>query len=382
MESKHNKCAELAAEALTHLQTIKVGELSTAIRKIELVARLTDDKQLLRWCKFQLGGYSHQFPPFPAQGVDQNYADEVIKKITELKIPLSNQEILHRFSESGGGFKSIESIEQTLERLNKEKRGNDGTHYRDNLQNTVSSCSNAAVKYASKLYSAYSFGDIPRQQFDVIRERVDDLLLELCPNAVEKFMIAYEKLASSSDEDWSLALTSCRRIIKAVADTIFPPQKESLNGRKVGEEQYINRLWAFLDKNVTSGSDKDLAKAHVDYLGAFIQKLNDKASKGVHASVTHKEAVRAVLYTYLTLGDILEFADQGVKEALSDKGKLDINTASIEELITVPGLTHALAKEIVKSRVKKKFSSIEELTNIKGIGPKSIEKIRTKAIAL
>ena len=130
-------------------------------------------------------------------------------------------------------------------------------------------------------------------------------------------MSAYEKLASSSTEDWSLALTSCRRVIKAVADILFPPQKEKINGRLVGDEQYINRLWAFLDQNVVHGSDKNLAKAHVDYLGAFLQKLNDKASKGVHASVSHKEAVRAVLYTYLTLGDILEFADKGVEKALS-----------------------------------------------------------------
>lgn len=381
MNSKHNKCAELAAEALSHLQSIKIGELSVAVRKIELIARLTDDKPLLRWCKFQLGEYQNQFPQFPER-VDQNFANQIVKKIEELKIPLSNQEVLNRLSESGGGFKSIESLEQTLERLNKEKRGNDGIHYRNNLQDTISSCSNAASKHASKLYSTYSFGDIPRQQFDYIRESVDDLLLDICPDAVEKFMSAYEKLASSSNEDWSLALTSCRRVIKAVADSIFPPQSEKLNGRLVGEEQYINRLWAFLDQNVPSGSDKDLAKAHVDYLGAFIQKLNDKASKGVHATVTHKEAVRAVLYTYLTLGDILEFANKGIKAALSEKGRIDVNTATIEELLSVPGLTNEHAKEIIKLRVKNKFKSVSELSSIKGIGPKTIEKISKILIAI
>ena len=382
MNSKHSQCAILAYEALQHLQSIKIGELSAALRKLELIARLTNDKTLLRWCKFHFGKYEYEFLPLKKGDADKEYADQVIKKIEELKIPVSFQEIIPRILDSGGGFKSIETIEHILERLNKEKRGNDGTHYRNYLQNTISSCANAAAKHASRIYSTYSFGDIPRQQFDIIRERVDELLLDICPDAVEKFMSVYEKLASTSTEDWSLALTSCRRVIKEVADAIFPPQKEKINGRLVGEEQYINRLWAFLDQNVVHSSDKDLAKAHVDYLGAFLQKLNDKASKGVHALVTHKEAVRAVLYTYLTLGDILEFADKGVEKILSEKEKININTATITELCSLPGITKVLAKKIIKMRVKRKFKSLNELTKIKGIGPKTIEKIALKVFVL
>ncbi|OGL45212.1 MAG: hypothetical protein A2161_21375 [Candidatus Schekmanbacteria bacterium RBG_13_48_7] len=382
MKSKHYKCAELALEALNHLQSLKIGKLSSAIRKIELIARLTDDKPLLRWCEFQLGEYQHQFMQILEKGIDEEAVNIIIIKIEELNIPLTHQEIFTRLTKAGGGFKSIESIEQIFEKLNKGKRGNDGTYYLDNIQDTISSCSNAAAKHASRIYSTYSFGEIPRQQFDLIRERVDDLLLNICPDAVEKFMSAYEKLASPSSEDWSLALTSCRRIIKAVADSIFPPRTNNFNGRSVGEEQYINRLWAFLDQNVPSGSDKDLAKAHVDYLGAFMQKLNDKVSKGVHATVVHKEAIRIVLYTYLTLGDILEFANKGLKKTLSDKGKIDINSASIEELSSVPGITRDLAKEIIKIRVKGKFKSIKELSIIKGVGLKTIEKISSKAIAI
>jgi DNA uptake protein ComE-like DNA-binding protein len=273
-------------------------------------------------------------------------------------------------------------LKNRLSQLHKQKSGNDGTHYINNLSGTISSVANAASKQAARLYASFAFGDIPRRQFDVIRERVDNLLLDICPDAVEKFMSAYEMLGSKSSEDWSLALTSCRRIIKAVSDELFPPSSEQRDGRKLGDEHYINRLWAFLDDNLEASSDKDLAKAHVNYLGSFLQRLNDKASKGVHSNVTYEEAVRAVLYTYLTLGDVLEFASVGVKTVLNRMGKLDINSAKYEEICSIQGITTGIAKEIIKKRVKTPYRSIEELLEIKGFGPKSLEKVQAYLTAI
>ena len=215
-----------------------------------------------------------------------------------------------------------------------------------------------------------------------IRHYRSDETLEICPDAVEKFISAYELLGSKSSEDWSLALTACRRVIKAVADELYPPSDEERNGRKMGEEQYINRLWAFLDDNAEKGSDKELAKTHVDYLGSFIQRLNDKASKGVHATVTYDEAVRAVLYTYLTLGDIMQFANEGVKQACSNQNKIDINSGSFDELCKIPGITSSIAKGIIARRAKKPFTSLVQLDEIKGLGTKTIEKARSHIILM
>lgn len=379
--SVHAKCLELASEALECLQSTKKAGVSIAIRKLELCARLLNDEKLSRWCAFHLGAYALHLP-YPPEKLTKEYAVQTKIAIAELEIPASQEEILYRLGKAGGGFESIESIEERYDRLLREKRGNDGTYYRDNLLSTISSCANAAAKHASQLYATLAFGDIPRRQFDVIRERVDDLLLDICPDAVEKFMSAYQMLGSKSSEDWSLALTACRRVIKAIADALFPPTDEQRDGRKLGEEQYINRLWAFLDDHLEAGSDKDLAKAHIDYLGSFVQRLHEKTSKGVHASVTYEEAVRVVLYTYLTLGDILEFAAAGVRRALSEKGKVDINSASYEELRRIPGMSSAIAKEIIKRRAKSSFGSVEQLLEIKGFGPKSLEKVQPYLVAL
>ena len=375
----HEQCLSLAEEAIEAIQSGKEGSTSLAVRKIELCAQLLDNKPLQRWAKFALGGYAYNLPT--AKVVDQEYVNKVIQKIEELKIPFSEDELRHRLRESGGGFNSIEFVERTMTSLNRAKRRTDGTYYRDSLQQVIVATSNATYLHATGIFKRLSFGEIPSRQFNTIRDRVDNLLLDLCPEAIEKFMVAYERLASSSAEDWSHALTAARRIFKSVADSLYSPRETPEGARKLGEEQYINRLWAFLDENAAAGSDKDLAKAHINYMGAFLERLNEKASKGVHAEVSYEEAVRAVLYTYLTLGDLLEFAEKGLKEAVEQSGKVNINDTPLENLVKIPGVSNELAKEIVKRRVKRKFKSLEELTTFKGVGLKTIEKMREYCVA-
>ncbi|HEX2069054.1 MAG TPA: helix-hairpin-helix domain-containing protein, partial [Actinomycetota bacterium] len=378
-ETRYAKSLALVEDALQELQK-KQRSVASVVRKLELCAAILDDRELQEWCAFHLGAYASKLKP--VKGDDREGMDRLTKAVQDLPFEWTSEEVSARVLSSGGGFLSIEIIEAALDRLNREKRGNDGTFYRSPVARVISECANAAGRRAAKLYARLSFGDIPRRQFDVIRERVDDTLLEIAPEAVEKFMAAYERLASSSAEDWSLALTACRRVIKAVADAIYPPRSGSVNGRAVGEDQYINRLWAFLDENVATGSDKALAKAHADYLGSFLQRLNEKASKGVHASVTYEEAVRCVLYTYLTLGDILEFGSARIAEQLQSSGRLNINQATVAQLTNLPGITMALAKSIVKRRVHKPFASVDELAEVRGIGEKKVEALRRHVVAL
>lgn len=380
-EGVNGECMSLVKEALEAIQLGKSGCVSLAVRKLELCANLLDDKRLKKWCEFHLGIYAAHLP-LHEKGQDGNEYVETLKaKVYELKLPVNGNELTPRTEVSGGGFESIEFIERVKEKLDKQKKGNDGTHYIINIQKTISATSNSAYSQAAQLYKTLSFGEIPSRQFNVIRDRVDNLLLDICPEAIEKFMVAYERLSSSSSENWSQALTAVRRVIKSVADSIYPPRETGKGERKLGEEQYINRLWAYLDENAEAGSDKDLAKAHVNYLGAFIQRLNDKASKGVHAEVTYNEAVRAVLYTYLTLGDILEHTGSVATKLKASTGKINLNDAKIEELIEIPGINEELAKKIVKRRVSKPFSTIDDLAEFNGIGARTLEKIKSKAFA-
>ena len=57
---------------------------------------------------------------------------------------------------------------------------------------------------------------------------------------------------------------------------------------------------------------------------------------------------------------------------------VNINTASIEELSTLPGIGKGTAGKIVKYRQQHKFKQTSELMNIKGIGQKKYDKIQAE----
>jgi DNA uptake protein ComE-like DNA-binding protein len=55
---------------------------------------------------------------------------------------------------------------------------------------------------------------------------------------------------------------------------------------------------------------------------------------------------------------------------------VDINTASLDELASLPGIGPTLAARIVSSRP---FSSIDELDDVSGIGPAKLRALRPRA---
>jgi len=63
--------------------------------------------------------------------------------------------------------------------------------------------------------------------------------------------------------------------------------------------------------------------------------------------------------------------------ASAEVAKVNINTASAKELQGLPGIGQVTAERIVALRTEKgKFRSPDDLLKVKGIGKKSLEKIR------
>ena len=69
-------------------------------------------------------------------------------------------------------------------------------------------------------------------------------------------------------------------------------------------------------------------------------------------------------------------APQGLAHSPAIK-RIDINSASIEELDLLPGIGPALGQRIIQYRSEHgPFSRIEDITSVSGIGPRTLEKLR------
>ena len=65
-----------------------------------------------------------------------------------------------------------------------------------------------------------------------------------------------------------------------------------------------------------------------------------------------------------------------VGQTVLAQGKINLNSATIEQLVELKGIGEAKAQKIVEYRNKHKFNSVEQLVEVKGIGEKLLEKLR------
>lgn len=70
-------------------------------------------------------------------------------------------------------------------------------------------------------------------------------------------------------------------------------------------------------------------------------------------------------------------AAEPARVAAAEMAKVNINAATVKELQSLPGIGKVTAERIVAHRTEKgKFGSVADLLKVKGVGEKSLEKIR------
>lgn len=147
--------------------------------------------------------------------------------------------------------------------------------------------------------------------FEGYRKRVDDYLGNLIPDELRRLDSIRANLESDNPEDWANAGHSCRRLLQAVADMLYPPADQPIkaaDGRsvKIGKDNYINRLIMFCENKTTSGVSFRVMSSDLSYIGERLDSVFAAVQKGSHAKIDLAEAQRFVIHTYLLIGDILD----------------------------------------------------------------------------
>jgi len=321
---------ELSADLLADIELSRVVPMVAALKASRL-ARLLNDFDHQQIFRHEAGGY-----PSSAGGIPPE-----VWRLAEL----AGRTYEEKDSKSGEikTFAYTESIDQLAERIETSKValsaatdsdisvvsanphqyvkapvGN--TMERRILLNGIAADTNRLASrrayiydYALRRYYELKFSGIAEDVFSHIRNAVDEKIGELVPSALQQFAAVHDNLQSENSEDWANAVHSCRRILQAVADAVFPPQSESrvkemAKGKveiKLGGENYINRLVCYAEDRSASQRFSDLVGSHIGFLGDRLDAVFRASQKGSHGLVSRDEAHRFVVYTYMTVGDIL-----------------------------------------------------------------------------
>jgi hypothetical protein len=150
--------------------------------------------------------------------------------------------------------------------------------------------------------------------FERAKLYINEALRKYAPGALEIFVAAQDSLSAGTPEDFVHALTSCRRLIKALADAVYPATLEDVEGvdgteRTMREDRYKNRLTEYVRNKVEGTRQRQAVVQIVGDLSSRLNALDGLANKGVHAEVTQAEAETCVVWTYMLAGDIVRIAD-------------------------------------------------------------------------
>lgn len=298
----------------TALDEFETAPLPATVRRVWRIARLRGDI-------FEALRFATEL------GVDDDFADlEPSAEIAELRGLADEAFNAGRATTVDPSQLDVERIElftkQPLERLWEQVEPNtyeDELSFKSRIRNEnkrvvakalLAGIRNDAFQYLMRCETTLRLSVTGERIFDRHRERVDRLLRAVAPEVLDMLNAAIRRSADGDDPEARVhALTSCRRVLTAVADVVFPARAEpyiDASGASiaVGAREYRNRIVAALETSGSTTHYRALA-ASLDDFAVRLKRLDELTQKGVHDYPTVEDIDFGVIQTYLIAGEVL-----------------------------------------------------------------------------
>lgn len=302
--SRQQETLKLAEDLLTDIELNRLGEHQMLLKTLRL-ARLTKNAEFQGWLNMELQGYPKDRQAVAISVGRRFVADDErivvyapLTEITSLRdAEISRLEALSTFTVSGE-WANVQGDKQRQAIANSAAQ-------RARLDRVISSVIAHIYQRVTEIHHELLFSELQAELFEATRVEIDARLTGPTGGALGKVEGISDRLRDGDTEAIAQAMSSCRRLIDAAAEIVFPPQEGEhvVDGQplKVGAGQVKNRLASFL-------FDLGLSKGRRDRLRRTINDLYDRTSTGVHAEVTIHEARYIFLHTYIVLGEVLTAA--------------------------------------------------------------------------
>jgi len=310
--------SQLSSQAALDLSNVLLDDLelnrlplTNCFMKGCRLARLAGDVDLLQIFKYEISGY-----PSNMSNSERALARMANRQYQEKGKDGKLVNYIYR--------SSIENLE--AERTSAEARLVNSSHMGETsaMRRSIASSSSKLAQRRALLYDnvlkkhmELRISSPAEDIFASYRQEVDELLSQFIPKELTKIDSISDNLNSENPEDWANAAHTCRRLLQALADKIFPPTADRIIGEgkrakttKLGPDNYINRLIAFCEDNSSSSVFENLLGSHLSFTGHRLDAIFKGAQKGSHATVKLDEAKRIVIFSYLCVGDILKLSVQ------------------------------------------------------------------------
>lgn len=327
---KHKEIIELSEEILKNIELQEIP-LNSIVLRCARLARITGNQSAMDLFKYELAGYPKDdngciLPEAfnLARYTNRTFRKKDTKKedVRDYLFPQTVSELENELDAAREQMKVAfdRNVSISSSNIYQHVQPPIGNNFeRTNLRNIITETSKKIDQLRSGYYN-YVLGIYYENKLKNITENIfqkkkiftDETLSEHLPEAFKKFVSVYENLNSNNSEDWANSVHSCRRIIKDVADFLYPATNEEINiGKnkiiKMSDENYIQRLKQFIKIKSDSNSFKKLIGSNLEYIGDRIDSIYKSTTKGSHEKVTKEEAENYVIYTYMLISDILKF---------------------------------------------------------------------------